>query len=80
LQVYPELSTEYEEVESLAELLTRIAARATEAERLENAKAVCGQCRNGIPLKIFEMGGLAHVNTMPCLAAPIWERAHGKKL
>lgn len=44
-QVYPELSTEYEEVESLAELLRSVAARAVEEERMACAADQCDACR-----------------------------------
>lgn len=42
--------------------------------REDDCKAVCEQCANGVPLKVYEMGGLAHANTMPCKAKAIHEQ------
>lgn len=51
-QVYPELSTEYEEVESLAELLRSVVARAVEEERMACARAVCNLCTGDLDLNL----------------------------
>lgn len=61
--------------------------RAPEAQRLENAKVMCLSCRKEAPLRRNENGSWTHSDktlmkrdfTKKCAAAPIWERAYGKK-
>lgn len=70
---------------------TQCELEATEAERLENAKVVCDECAHPESMKVkaaelspskkawvhYFLDGNGHYI---CDAAPIWERAHGKKL
>lgn len=60
--------------------------RATEAERLENAQAVCIRCQRSEYWDKAKKRGDKWLHSYSncngvaeCLAAPIWERAHGKE-